>query len=94
MVRSIIVVLLASSLFACGGASQSEAKRPETNPWSDYKGTYATSASPSPKAAKTEVANSDAPKQAPVEEKVEETPAPAPTTAPAKKAKTAGKKKK
>lgn len=96
MVRSIIVVLLASSLFACGGASQTEAKGPETNPWSDYKGTYATAAPPSAKAAKTEVANSEVPKQAPVEEKVEEAPAPAPAPppVPAKKAKAGGKKKK
>lgn len=96
-VRSIIVTLLASSLVACGGASHHEAKGPETNPWSDYKGTYATSAEPRAKPAKTEVAKSEAPKEAPVEEKIEEAPAPAPAPPPppaAKKAKAGGKKKK
>lgn len=89
-VRSIIVTLLASSLFACGGASQTEAKGPEGNPWADYKGTYATAAEP--KAAKTEVAKSDVPVEAPVEETLEEAPAAPPP--PAKKGKSAPKKKK
>jgi hypothetical protein len=91
-VRSIIVTLLASSLFACGGASQTDAKGPESNPWADYKGTYATSAAPhapNAKAAKTEVAKSEVPAEAPVEEKVEEAPAPVAPAAPAKKAKSA-----
>lgn len=91
-VRSIIVTLLASSLFACGGASQTDAKGPEGNPWADYKGTYATAAEPRAKPAKTEVAQADVPTEAPVEEAVvEEEPAPPPV---AKKAKRAHKKSK
>jgi hypothetical protein len=101
-VRLNVVTLLSSiTLFACGGATHGEAKGPETDPWAGYKGTYATAAgaSGSPaarvKAAKTEAAQAEAPKEAPVEI-ADETPAPAPTptpaAAPAKKAKTgAGK---
>lgn len=92
-VRSIIVTLLASSvLFACGGASQTEAKGPEANPWADYKGTYATGGEGHAKPANTEVAKAEVPVEAPVEAKVDETPAPPPP--PAKKAKSGAKKKK
>lgn len=95
-IRSNIVTLVSafavSCLVACGGTARSgEAKGPETNPWADYKGTYATSAAP--KEAKTEAAKSEAPKEAPVAEEtgapVDETPAPA--AAPTKKAKSAPK---
>lgn len=99
-VRSNVVIVLASlCLFACGSAKNGgEAKGPETNPWADYKGTYATAGTPSTKSAR--IAKTEEP--AAVEEApaaVEEAPAPAPTAAPAKKAKggsgkAAAKKKK
>lgn len=102
-VHSNVVIVLASlCLFACGSAKNGgEAKGPETNPWSDYKGTYATAGTPSPKSARdTRLAKAEEP--AAVEEApaaVEEAPAPAPVAAPAKKAKggsgkAAAKKKK
>ncbi|MDB5212393.1 MAG: hypothetical protein JWO86_320 [Myxococcaceae bacterium] len=101
-VRLNITLLAFSALFACAcGAAKSsgEAKGPESNPWADYKGTYATAGSGSSssksgaaKSAKTEVAAAEAPKS---EEPaaVEEAPAPAPVAAPppAKKGKTGGK---
>ena len=102
-VRLNVVALLAFSalvaLPGCAGSKTSgEAKGPESNPWADYKGTYATAGSGSSssksgaaKSAKTEVAAAEAPKS---EEPaaVEEVPAPAPVAAPpAKKGKTAGK---
>jgi hypothetical protein len=38
-----LVALVASLfLFGCSGARQQGAKAPETDPWADYKGTYAT----------------------------------------------------
>jgi hypothetical protein len=93
-IRSNVVIVLASlCLFACGGSAKNgEAKGPESNPWADYKGTYATAAAPSTKSAK--VAKADEPAPAPAEEPaaVEETPAPAPVAAPAKKAKGGGGK--
>jgi hypothetical protein len=92
VVRSIVVTLFASSLFACGGASQTEAKGPETNPWADYKGTYATAGEAHAKPASTEQAKSEAPSEAPAEAKAEEAPAPPP--AHSKKAKAAPKKRK
>ena len=83
-VRSNVVIVLASlCLFACGSGSAKnggEAKGPETNPWADYKGTYATAAgasgSPSARAkiAKTEAAQSVAPKEAPKEATAEAAP--------------------
>lgn len=98
-VRSNVVIVLASlCLFACGsgGAKNGgEAKGPETNPWADYKGTYATAGTPSTKPARdTRVAKTDEPASAPAEEPVavEEAPAPAVTAAPAKKAKGGGAK--
>ncbi len=102
-IRSIIITSLSAlTLVACAGGAHrgdGEAKGPEGNPWADYKGTYATegaAAAPRAKAAKTEVARSDVPKEAPVEEKIEEAPAPAPAAhaAPSKKAKGGAKKKK
>ena len=43
--RSYIVGLLASlALFGCSGAKH-EVKAPETNPWADYKGTFAAGGS-------------------------------------------------
>ncbi len=112
-VRLNVVALLAfSALFACGACGGSktsgEAKGPESNPWADYKGTYATAGSGSSssssksgagagKSAKTDVAAAEAPK-AEEPAAVEEAPAPAPVGAPpAKKGKTAikgGAKKK
>ncbi len=106
-VRLNVVALLAfSALFACGACGGSktsgEAKGPESNPWADYKGTYATAGSGSSssssksgagagKSAKTEVAAAEAPK-ADEPAAVEESPAPAPVGAPpAKKGKTAVK---
>jgi hypothetical protein len=96
-IRSNVVIVLASlCLFACGSAkSGGEAKGPESNPWADYKGTYATagaSSTPSPKSSK--VAKAEEPTPAPAEEPaaVEEAPAAAPTPAPAKKAKGGGGK--
>lgn len=106
-VRLNVVALLAfSALFACGACGGSktsgEAKGPESNPWADYKGTYATAGSGSSssssksgagagKSAKTEVAAAEAPK-AEEPAAVEEAPAPAPVGAPpAKKGKTAVK---
>ena len=106
-VRLNVVALLAfSALFACGACGGSktsgEAKGPESNPWADYKGTYATAGSGSSssssksgagagKSAKTEVAAAEAPK-ADEPAAVEEAPAPAPVGAPpAKKGKTAVK---
>lgn len=93
-VRSTVVIVLASlCLFACGSAKNGgEAKGPETNPWADYKGTYATAGTPSTKAAK--VAKAEEPTPAPTEEPaaVEEAPAAAPTPGPAKKAKGGGGK--
>jgi hypothetical protein len=95
-IRSNVVIVLASlTLFACGsGKNGGEAKGPETNPWADYKGTFATSAGESgsrAKPAKVEAAKTEAPVEEPV---AEETPAPAaPTPAPAaKKAKSGGAK--
>jgi hypothetical protein len=94
-IRSIVPTLacLASfALIACGGSGQ-EAKGPESDPWSGYKGTYATAAEPrAPKEApKTDVAQAETPKAEPVaEEKTEEAPAPAAEAKPAsKKAKAA-----
>ena len=53
---SVIVGLLASLvLFGCSGP-KSEAKAPETNPWADYKGTYAGAAEPA-SAAETKSAS-------------------------------------
>ena len=93
-VRSNVVIVLASlCLFACGTAKNGgEAKGPETNPWADYKGTYATAGTPATKSAR--VAKAEEPAPAPSEEPaaVEEAPAPAPTAAPAKKAKGGGGK--
>lgn len=106
-VRLNVVALLAfSALFACGACGGSktsgEAKGPESNPWADYKGTYATAGSGSSssssksgagagKSAKTEVAAAEVPK-AEEPAAVEEAPAPAPVGAPpAKKGKTAVK---
>lgn len=93
-VRSNVVIVLASlCLLACGSAkSGGEAKGPETNPWADYKGTYATAGTPATKSAR--VAKAEEPAPAPSEEPaaVEEAPAPAPTAAPAKKAKGGGGK--
>jgi len=106
-VRLNVVALLAfSALFACGACGGSktsgEAKGPESNPWADYKGTYATAGSGSSssssksgagagKSAKTDVAAAEAPK-AEEPAAVEEAPAPAPVGAPpAKKGKTAVK---
>jgi hypothetical protein len=95
-----IVPMLASLVMlgtvACGGSSM-EAKGPEKDPWSGYKGTYATQAEPRAKAEapKTEVAHADAPKaeRAEVEEETtEEAPppaAPTPAATPSKKAKAA-----
>jgi hypothetical protein len=55
----ILVSLLAGGLIACGGA-QKDAKGPETDVWSGYKGTYATPADPNAKAAsKTSVAKDE-----------------------------------
>jgi hypothetical protein len=39
--------LLACSAIGCGGGKHEPAKAPETNPWADYKGTYAGSPEPS-----------------------------------------------
>jgi hypothetical protein len=106
-VRLNVFALLAFSvsvLAGCGASKTSgEAKGPESNPWADYKGTYATAGSGSSsgssksgagKSAKTEVAAAEAPK-ADEPAAVEEAPAPAPVSAapapPAKKGKTAGK---
>ena len=104
-VRMNVIKLLAVSALlacaACGGTKNSgEAKGPETNPWADYKGTYATagggsgaSSASSKKSAKTEVAAAEAPKsEEPAAAPADETPAPAPAAPPpAKKGKTAGK---
>jgi hypothetical protein len=98
---NVVALLTFSALAACGGSKTSgEAKGPESNPWADYKGTYATAGSGSSssasksgaaKSAKTEVAAAEAPK-ADEPAAVEEAPAPAPVAAPpAKKGKTAGK---
>ena len=47
----IIVGLLTSLvLFGCGGPKR-EAAVPESNPWADYKGTFAAGASPEPPSA-------------------------------------------
>lgn len=103
-VRMNVIKLLAVSALlacaACGGTKNSgEAKGPETNPWADYKGTYATAGSgsgsstpASKKTAKTEVAAAEAPKsEEPAAAPADETPAPAAAPPPAKKGKTAGK---
>ena len=40
---SVLVALLVSlALYGCGGAKGAGAKAPEKDPWSDYKGTFAT----------------------------------------------------
>ena len=98
-VRSNVVIVLASlCLFACGSAKNGgEAKGPETNPWADYKGTYATAGTPSEgrkAATQARVAKADEPTPAPTEEPaaVDEAPAAAPTPASAKKAKGGGGK--
>jgi hypothetical protein len=104
---NVIKLLAVSGLFAtlacaaCGGTKSSgEAKGPESNPWADYKGTYATagsgssasSAGTSKKSAKTEVAAAEAPKsEEPAAAPADETPAAPATPPPAKKGKTAGK---
>jgi hypothetical protein len=76
-VRLTAVMLLSSlALVACGAPRQREATGPETDPWADYKGTYATKG----EAPKVEVAE---PAPAP-------TPTPTPAT-PAKAAKPAKK---
>src|SRR5881394_2751177 len=52
--RSIICALGSTLvLVACGGA-QKEAKTTESDPWADYKGTYATTANPKPAAEASE----------------------------------------
>jgi len=89
-VRSNVVIVLASlCLFACGSTkSGGEAKGPESNPWADYKGTYATAGTPSTSSKPSKVAKAEEPAPAaPEETAVAEEPAPAPTPAPAKKAK-------
>lgn len=97
-IRSNVVIVLASlSLFACGSAKNGgEAKGPETNPWADYKGTYATAGAPSTSTKSAKLAKAEEPTktETPAEEPaaVEEAPAAAPTAAPAKKAKGGGGK--
>jgi hypothetical protein len=94
-IRSNVVIVLASlCLFACGSAKNGgEAKGPESNPWADYKGTYATAGTPSTSARSSKVAKAEepAPAPAPEETAVAEEPAPAAAPPPAKKAKGGGK---
>jgi hypothetical protein len=49
---ALLSLLSSLSLVACAGAKGGEAQGPETNPWADYKGTYAGTAEP--RAAKSE----------------------------------------
>jgi hypothetical protein len=37
----LFAALVLSSAMGCGGGKHEPAKAPETNPWADYKGTYA-----------------------------------------------------
>ena len=83
----VMTLLLSMTVFACGAQSR-DAKRPEVDPWADYKGTYATaagasgSASAGRKTAKVEAAQTEAPKAAPVEV-ADKTPASPPISTPA-----------
>jgi hypothetical protein len=43
---ALLSLLSSLSLIACAGAKGREAEGPETNPWADYKGTYAGTAEP------------------------------------------------
>jgi hypothetical protein len=57
---ALLSLLSSLSLVACAGAKGPEAQGPETNPWADYKGTYAGTAEP--RAAKTAEPKSDSAK--------------------------------
>ena len=82
---SVIVGLLASLvLFGCSGP-KSEAKAPETNPWADYKGTYAGAAEPA-SAAETKSASATETKPAGAAEPKPKTTTKKPGKAGAKKA--------
>jgi hypothetical protein len=49
---AILLGLVASLVLAgCGGGNREAAKAPETNPWADYKGTYAGGAAEAPSSA-------------------------------------------
>jgi hypothetical protein len=99
---SITVGLLASLIVVgCGGGHKEAAKAPETNPWADYKGTYAAGGAETssatvekPTIADAKPATADAkPKAKPEEETA--TAAPTPRKAAGKKrggAKAGGKK--
>ena len=41
IVGLLFAVLALGSALGCGGGKHEPAKAPETNPWADYKGTYA-----------------------------------------------------
>jgi hypothetical protein len=98
--RANVVTLLTWSVLlacgACGGASRSQAKVAEQDPWADYKGTFAAGALPSTKQAAPEAPKAPAPPSDPVEAKIATAPgasaAAAPEPAPAVAA--APKKKK
>jgi hypothetical protein len=77
---SLFAVLSSVVLFACGGANQEAKSANEKDPWADYKGTYATSATPRPEGAtksKSDSAKSDSKAKAEkTEEKTDDAPAP------------------
>jgi len=63
IVVGLLAALVLSSAVGCGGGKHEPAKAPETNPWADYKGTYAgapETRSPEPVKPKSSAADSKA----------------------------------
>ncbi len=46
IVGGLFAALVLGSALGCGGGKHEPAKAPETNPWADYKGTYAGAPEP------------------------------------------------
>ena len=78
-VVSVLSTLVVITCAACGG-SKTEAKAPETDPWSDYKGTYATAGAPHEAKAKPEAAPKAEPKAKEAKAEKTEEPAAAPAS--------------
>ena len=57
IVGGLFAALVLGSALGCGGGKHEPAKAPETNPWADYKGTYA--GAPEPAKSKTGATDSN-----------------------------------
>ncbi len=97
MLARLVAVALFGSLVACGGPSK-PAAAPDSDPWADYKGTFAEpvgahpKAAPVAKVASAEKAAAPAPTAPPVAAAASD-PAPAPVAKAAKTKKSKGKSK-